>query len=167
MKEALRTKVEEALRALLAAAGDHDPLPDFAIEVPRQKEHGDFSCNAAMLLGKRLGRKPREIAVELQSRRGDAGGLVTRAEVAGPGFLNVVLASTGWQDRIHEILEAGPHFGWTDGGWAEEGGAAGSAPGAARPHRLASGLTGRRAVALAVRWSRTGHRQTISSGGAA
>ncbi|MEZ4278131.1 MAG: arginine--tRNA ligase [Myxococcota bacterium] len=128
MKEALRTKVEEALRALLAAAGDHDPLPDFAIEVPRQKEHGDFSCNAAMLLAKRLGRKPREIAVELQSRLGDAGGLVTRAEVAGPGFLNVVLASTGWQDRIHEILEAGPRFGWTEGGWAE-----GPAPGAARP----------------------------------
>ncbi len=47
MKEALREKVEAALRALLAAAGDEGPLPDFAIEVPRQKEHGDFSCNAA------------------------------------------------------------------------------------------------------------------------
>ncbi len=111
MKEALRTKVEEALRALLAAAGDVDPLPDFAIEVPRQKEHGDFSCNAAMLLAKRLGRKPRELAVELQERLGDAGGLIVRAEVAGPGFLNVVLASAGWQDRIHEILNAGPLFG--------------------------------------------------------
>ncbi len=111
MKEALRAKVEEALRALLAAAGDVDPLPDFAIEVPRQKEHGDFSCNAAMLLAKRLGRKPRELAVELQERLGDAGGLIVRAEVAGPGFLNVVLASAGWQDRIHEILSAGACFG--------------------------------------------------------
>ncbi len=123
MKEALRTRVEDALRALLAAAGDHEPLPDFAIEVPRQKEHGDFSCNAAMLLAKRRGRKPREIAGELMDRLGDAGGLVTRAEVAGPGFLNVVLASTGWQDRIHEILEAGPRFGR----------AADPAPGASRP----------------------------------
>ena len=111
MKEALRAKVEEALRALLAAAGDVDPLPDFAIEVPRQKEHGDFSCNAAMLLAKRLGRKPRELAIELQERLGDAGGLIVRAEVAGPGFLNVVLASAGWQDRIHEILNAGARFG--------------------------------------------------------
>ncbi len=111
MKEALRAKVEEALRALLAAAGDVDPLPDFAIEVPRQKEHGDFSCNAAMLLAKRLGRKPRELAVELQERLGDAGGLIVRAEVAGPGFLNVVLASAGWQDRIHEILNEGARFG--------------------------------------------------------
>ena len=111
MKEALRARIETALRALLAEAGDSAPLPEFAIEVPRQKEHGDFSCNAAMLLAKRLGRKPREIAEELQRRLGDAGGLVTRAEVAGPGFLNVVLASAGWQDRIHDILTAGPSFG--------------------------------------------------------
>lgn len=123
MKEALRTRVEEALRALLAAAGDHAPLPEFAIEVPRQKEHGDFSCNAAMLLAKRLGRKPREVALELLERLGDAGGLVTRAEVAGPGFLNVVLASAGWQDRIHEIVEAGARFGWV----------ANARPGQARP----------------------------------
>ena len=118
MKEALRAKVEEALQALLAAAGDRDPLPDFAIEIPRQKEHGDFSCNAAMLLAKRIGRNPREIAADLKARLGDAGGLVTRAEVAGPGFLNVVLASAGWQDRIHEILEAGPRFGWAPSGEA-------------------------------------------------
>lgn len=123
MKEALRAKVEEALRALLAAADDSGPLPDFAIEIPRQKEHGDFSCNAAMLLAKRLGRNPREIAVDLLARLGDAGGLVTRAEVAGPGFLNVVLASAGWQDRIHEILEAGSRFGW----------APSPGPGAVRP----------------------------------
>ncbi|MBY0400543.1 arginine--tRNA ligase, partial [Myxococcota bacterium] len=114
MKEALREKIEEALRALLSAAGDDGPLPDFAIEVPRQKEHGDFSCNAAMLLAKRLARKPRELAVELQSRLGDAGGLIARAEVAGPGFLNVVLQSAGWQDRIHEILRSGGRYGRSD-----------------------------------------------------
>lgn len=111
MKEALRARVEEALRALLAAGGDADALPDFAIEVPRQKEHGDFSCNAAMLLAKRLGRKPREIAEDLRARLGDAGGLIARSEVAGAGFLNVVLARSGWQDRLEEILRAGDRFG--------------------------------------------------------
>ena len=82
MKEQLRGQVEEALRALLEAAGDGDALPEFAIEVPRQKEHGDFSCNAAMLLAKRLRRKPREIAEELVDRLGDAGGLVAGADLA-------------------------------------------------------------------------------------
>jgi len=128
VKEALRAKVEEALRALLAAAGDADALPDFAIEVPRQKDHGDFSCNAAMLLSKRLGKKPREIAEDLRARLADGGGLIARSEVAGPGFVNFVLASAGWQDRIHEILRAGTRFGHSE---APSGKAV--APGAARP----------------------------------
>lgn len=111
MKEALRTEIETALRALLDAAGDGDPLPDFAIEVPRQKEHGDYSCNAAMLLAKRLRQKPRDIAEDLKARIGDAGGLVARLDVAGPGFLNVKLAESGWQDLLHDIIESGDHYG--------------------------------------------------------
>lgn len=111
MKEQLRQKVEDALRELLDAAGDSGGLPDFAIEVPRQKDHGDFSCNAAMLLAKRLRQKPREIAAELKARLGDAGGLVACLEVAGPGFLNVKLAESGWQDLLHEIISAGAQYG--------------------------------------------------------
>ena len=114
MKEALRTEIEEALRALLDAAGDADPLPDFAIEVPRQKEHGDYSCNASMLLAKRLRQKPRDIAEDLKARLGDAGGIVANLEVAGPGFLNVKLAESGWQDLLHDIIEAGDRFGQSE-----------------------------------------------------
>jgi arginyl-tRNA synthetase len=111
VKEQLREQVEVALRGLLDASGDHDALPEFAIEVPRQKEHGDFSCNAAMLLARRLRRKPREIAEDLAARLGDGGGLVARSEVAGPGFLNIVLAESGWQDLLHGIIEAGERYG--------------------------------------------------------
>jgi arginyl-tRNA synthetase len=111
VKEALREKIESALRELLEAEGVAGDLPDFAIEVPRQKEHGDFSCNAAMLLAKRLGKKPREIAADLEKRLGDAGGLVASVEIAGPGFLNVRLAESGWQDLLHEIIAAGARFG--------------------------------------------------------
>lgn len=128
MKEALRDRLEEVLRALLASAGDSDPLPDFAIEVPRQKEHGDFSCNAAMLLAKRLRRKPREIAEDLRERLGDGGGLVASVEVAGPGFLNVRLAESGWQDLLHEIIEAGPRYGQSCSAEARAAGADGRPP---------------------------------------
>ena len=114
MKEALRTEIENALRALLDTAGDADPLPDFAIEVPRQKEHGDYSCNAAMLLAKRLRQKPRDIAEDLKARLGDAGGLVAHLDVAGPGFLNVKLAESGWQDLLHDIIEAGDRYGQSE-----------------------------------------------------
>ncbi len=114
MKEALRTEIEVALQALLDAAGDADPLPDFAIEVPRQKEHGDYSCNAAMLLAKRLKKKPRDIAEDLKARLGDAGGLVADLDVAGPGFLNVKLAESGWQDLLHDIIAAGDRYGQSE-----------------------------------------------------
>jgi len=127
VKEQLRQAVELALHDLLEAAGDGDPLPDFAIEVPRQKEHGDFSCNAAMLLAKRLRKKPREIAEDLVSRLADAGGLIASSEVAGPGFVNVRLAESGWQALLHEIVSAGSGFGRSnrrsggDGAAAKEG----------------------------------------------
>lgn len=111
MKERLRERVDTALRELLDAQGDSDPLPDYVIEVPRQKEHGDFSCNAAMLLAKRLRKKPREIAEDLKARIGDADGLIATLEIAGPGFLNVKLVSSGWQEILHEIIAAGAGYG--------------------------------------------------------
>jgi arginyl-tRNA synthetase len=111
VKEKLRERIEVALRELLDAIGDTDPLPEFVIEVPRQKEHGDFSCNAAMLLAKRLRKKPREIAEDLKTRLGDADGLITNLEIAGPGFLNVKLADSGWQQILHEMIAAGDGYG--------------------------------------------------------
>jgi len=111
VKEALREKVEDALRGLLDEAGDAGELPDFALEVPRQKDHGDYSCNAAMLLAKRLRQKPRDIAEDLRSRIGTAGGLIASLDVAGPGFLNVRLAESGWQDLLHNMISAGTQYG--------------------------------------------------------
>jgi len=114
VKEALRAQMEAALTGLLEAVGDGDPLPDFVIEVPRQKDHGDYSCNAAMLLAKRLRKKPREIAEDLKERLGDAGGLVSSVDIAGPGFLNVRLAESGWQDLLHDMIEAGARYGQSE-----------------------------------------------------
>ena len=120
MKEELRGHIESALRDLLAEAADRDPLPDFALDPPRQIEHGDFACNAAMLLAKRLRRSPREIAEALIDKLGDAGGLVARAEVAGPGFLNLWLGGDRWQDLLRAILAAGPRYGASDIGKGEK-----------------------------------------------
>ena len=111
MKEKLRKKIELALRALLDAVDDSEALPDFAIEVPRQKEHGDFSCNAAMLLAKRLRKKPREIAEDLKSRLGDANGLIAALDIAGPGFLNIKLVDSSWHELLHGVIEEGARYG--------------------------------------------------------
>jgi len=120
VKEALRAEIEAALRALLEAAGDGEAPPDFTIEVPRQKGHGDYSCNAAMLLAKRLRRKPREIAEDLKERIGSGGGIIAALEVAGPGFLNVKLEDAGWQDLLRRIIEAGSSYGQGESAEAAE-----------------------------------------------
>lgn len=111
MKEDLTRQLTVALRSLLDDAGDTGEAPVVVLEVPRQAEHGDFACNVAMGLSKRLGRKPRDIAEDLRVRLGDAGGLIEAAEIAGPGFLNFRLEKSNWQDLVREIMRAGPAFG--------------------------------------------------------
>ena len=97
--------------ALLREAGDTAPPPAFTLEPPRLAEHGDFACNAALLLAKRLRRPPREIAERLAERLGDAAGLVAATEVAGPGFLNLRIRDDRWRTALVEILRAGKEFG--------------------------------------------------------
>ena len=104
MREQLVATVEEALRALLREASASEELPEFALEVPRQAEHGDFACNAALILAKRLGRPPREVAARLAERLAARTELVARAEVAGPGFVNLWLVHASWQELLSRIL---------------------------------------------------------------
>ena len=87
MRERLTERFEGVLRSLLDSEGDTGEIPDFALETSRSPEHGDFACNAALLLAKRLKKPPRAIAEQIANELGDVGGLVQKVEVAGPGFL--------------------------------------------------------------------------------
>jgi len=116
MRERLGEALEVAVGQLLSEAGDGDAPPEFVVEPPRQQAHGDFACNAAMLLAKRLRRSPREIAKELIARLGNAGGLVSRAEIAGPGFVNLWLSGDHWRDLLNSILLAGAAYGRSNEG---------------------------------------------------
>jgi len=116
MRDRLRRALEDAIRTVLQQAGDDGPLPPFALDLPRQADHGDFACNAALLLGKRLRQPPRAVAERLVAALGDAGGLVARAEIAGPGFVNLWIADGEWRRGLLEILEAGAGFGRSESG---------------------------------------------------
>ncbi len=84
-----------------------------AVEPPRDPAHGDMATNAAMVLAKPAGLKPRVIAEALAGRLGmDA--RVASAEVAGPGFLNLRLAPAVWQGVVAAALAAGRDFGRSD-----------------------------------------------------
>jgi arginyl-tRNA synthetase len=81
-----------------------------AVEPPREAAHGDLSTNAALVLTKEAGVKPRDFAEKLRPRLASLDGVVS-AEVAGPGFINLKLADEFWHARLAEILIAGPAYG--------------------------------------------------------
>ncbi len=111
MRERLEEHLRRAVRRLLDDAGDVGEIPPFGVETSRQAEHGDFACNAAMVLAKRLRRPPLEIAERLIESLGDASGLVGRAEIAGPGFVNLWLSGDRWREIVRQILSSGEEFG--------------------------------------------------------
>jgi arginyl-tRNA synthetase len=81
-----------------------------SLERPASPEHGDFATNAALQLAPQRKRPPREIADELVEKALTLD-LVDRAEVAGPGFVNLWLAQEWYEDALGEILEAGEMYG--------------------------------------------------------
>ncbi|MDQ6607855.1 MAG: arginine--tRNA ligase [Actinomycetota bacterium] len=108
----------EELRAVVLAAaasvrgGGGEPTAQPRLERPKRAGQGDFSTNAAMLLAPVLGAPPRVIAerlgAELEQILHDQ---LQRWEVAGPGFLNLVL-SDGWhRSALRSVLDAGDRFG--------------------------------------------------------
>src|SRR6266516_7524959 len=65
------------------------------VEPPREAAHGDMATNAAMVLAKDAGKKPRELAEAIAAKL-RADGAVAKAEVAGPGFINLTLEPAAW-----------------------------------------------------------------------
>src|SRR6516164_1597595 len=85
------------------------------VEPPRESAHGDMATNAAMVLAKDAGTKPRPLAEAIAAKlRGDA--LVAKAEVAGPGFINLTLKPAAWIDALRAVLATGPNYGRSDVG---------------------------------------------------
>ncbi|MAN99744.1 arginine--tRNA ligase [uncultured Roseovarius sp.] len=108
----MRDLVLETLAAMQAA----DQLPEgldlasVTVEPPRDAAHGDMATNAAMVLAKPAGLKPREIAEGLAARLAEDA-RVQSAEVAGPGFLNLRLAPAVWQRVARAALTEGTEYG--------------------------------------------------------
>ncbi len=77
-----------------------------AVEPPRDPAHGDVATNAAMVLAKPAGMKPRVLAEALAARLG-ARDPITEAVVAGPGFINLRISDQFWHDCLAGVLRAG------------------------------------------------------------
>ncbi|MCR9127657.1 MAG: arginine--tRNA ligase [Rhodobacteraceae bacterium] len=85
-------------------------MENVTVEPPRDAAHGDMATNAAMVLARPAGMKPRDIAEALAARLA-ADARIARAEVAGPGFLNMALALPVWHETVRAVLTEGGDFG--------------------------------------------------------
>ena len=110
--------VVQAILADLAASGGLPAGLDTSrvvVEAPRDVTHGDLATNAAMVLSKSAGMKPRDLA-ELLVPKLLAHHEVLGAEIAGPGFINLRLTEGFWRDRLKDVLVAGAAYGESDEG---------------------------------------------------
>jgi arginyl-tRNA synthetase len=113
-------RVHQALERL-SAAGTLPPDVDRSrvlVEPPRDPTHGDMATNAAMVLAKSAGAKPRALAeVIATALRNDP--LLAEVAVAGPGFINLTLTRQAWLDELRAAIAAGPDYGRSNVGRGE------------------------------------------------
>ncbi len=105
-KERRAELVTGAGRAAFPQAGEVAVV----LDRPKNAAHGDFACNVALQLAKRVGRKPREAAEAIVAALGGAPE-IERTEIAGPGFINFTLSRASRFGVVPAVLAAGAAFG--------------------------------------------------------
>lgn len=107
---------ENEIRAIISNLADDGRLPhgldaaNITCESPRDETHGDLASNAALVLAKKASIKPRDLAEMIAEKLAALHG-ITKVDIAGPGFINMILDPTVWRARINDIFEAGPDWG--------------------------------------------------------
>lgn len=118
--EALSELISKIAHALVAA-GEAGTLPDelippvskLTVMRPKDRAHGDWASNAAMQLAKKAGMKPHDLAELFAAELAQSDGIKS-VEVAGPGFINIVLDSASAAAVVDAVLEAGNAYGKND-----------------------------------------------------
>ncbi len=109
---ALRGAVEEAIKKAQAAGElPQAPAPDFTLEVPGDRAHGDWACNAAMAGTRAFKTAPRKIAEAIKKNIDLTDTYFESCEIAGPGFLNFTYAPRFYGEVLQDIHHLGPGYG--------------------------------------------------------
>ncbi len=113
--EVLGSIKENLKTALISAKAegkiDFVSIPEFVVEVPREKQHGDFATNAAMLLTKEAKLPPREIAKLIVQFFPADNQYVASLDIAGPGFINFKLNNSWLYQVVPEIISKRENYG--------------------------------------------------------
>jgi arginyl-tRNA synthetase len=110
IEERIASLLTEALWTVAVRLGFEPPFPEPALERPRQRGFGDFSTNLGMVVASKVGANPREVATAIVEALPDAS-FLERAEVAGPGFINLWTSDEWLHDVVRQIAREGDRFG--------------------------------------------------------
>ena len=115
IKHQIKTVLDNALeKSVEKGELNIQQVPAFTIEVPREKEHGDFATNLAMLLPRQAKMAPRQIAQILVSNMNIQNTWIDTVEAAGPGFINFFLNDRWLLEVLPIIEDRGEDYGRVD-----------------------------------------------------
>ena len=95
MKEKIKKIIGKVIKSLVK-----EPV-DFSVEIPGEKSHGDYSTNIALVLAKKLGKTPKDVAEEIKLKINN--NLFSKIKVAGPGFINFFINDKYFIDNLRSV----------------------------------------------------------------
>lgn len=110
IQERLIALIADAVASAAGELGIRGDLPAPELSPPKQAAHGDFTCNVALGLAARANLPPRKVAQAIADAL-EPVDFVERAEVAGPGFINVFLTNDWLHDVLTRVVTEGPDYG--------------------------------------------------------
>ena len=113
LKKAIENALSKAISEGLLPSGE---IPEFSIEIPSDRAHGDLATNAAMVSARVFKTAPRKIAETITQNICLDGTSLSRFEIAGPGFINFFYDKSFYSSVLNEIKEKGKNYGRSDYG---------------------------------------------------
>ncbi|MEK4508124.1 arginine--tRNA ligase [Paenibacillus anaericanus] len=116
--EQMNQKVKQAIIEAITAAGlaTEEEIPAMAMEIPKEKAHGDLATNAAMQLTRIAKKNPRQIAEAIVSHLDYEKAGIEKAEIAGPGFINFTVSKSYLYPVIEQVYSQGKDYGRVNDG---------------------------------------------------
>jgi len=115
VKDALQQLISQAIQSLIDNNTLNVAMPAIKIDRTRDKTHGDFAANVAMLLAKPARKNPRDIASLIISALPESD-FIEKVDIAGPGFINFYVSETSRLDVVSQVIEQGDAFGRSNKG---------------------------------------------------
>ena len=121
----MKQQIQTLINAALTELSEHEVIPESVrqqvtqdgLQVDRTKDpsHGDFACNIALVMAKKVGAKPRDLAQSILNAL-PVSGQIAKVDIAGPGFINFFVEKNAWLELVDQIRSQGSLYGRSDMG---------------------------------------------------